>query len=546
MSLAEKVEVAQTGSDKYMVEGSFGLEEAGLMVTMMLRRTSDLKELHQEAFHFKNVIDAADSLSLVLRDWLDIDLVIMEREMDLPLSSFMTENQEAYKYYVQEDLLAAIDLDSGFAIATAQRATTGHYYQDSRLAALGYIKLAMKYIDQLPKRYRNEILADYYLINHQPDKALRILNNVLKLKPKDLEILDQKANILRTNLDPEYVTVMDNIESLRGLTIEEQFQIAILLMVNGEPDDAFQRVTRYEASNPSVIWVLTKGILRLANRDFDLAQGFFEDFKLQHPDDPEIDRYLEAVRFARETNKETYSDLLNKFVGTYQHESSEMRISNLSFERFGFNKAINQEGYLTFLLNDSTTFYYWNPPGRGKSFLKIMAGKDENGVYLIKEYQTNYFEATRSFHNLFWKTDATIDSAKTAILNKEYTKANTYLAEAIQKFPNHYFLKDYLLHVEFMTNEAFEKDRLKLQSIVGEYDYSWSINYSSGTYFASAIGRPTWVVLPLSLSRIKVLDDETIHLEFDWEDGNVKGIKVKYLDFETMEYIDPWFVARIN
>ena len=121
------------------------------------------------------------------------------------------------------------------------------------------------------------------------------------------------------------------------------------------------------------------------------------------------------------------------------------------------------------------------------------------------------------------------------------------MTEAIEKFPNHYFLKEYLEHVDYLLSDAYEEDRIKLESVADEeFAFGMTFAYDKGSYLAFRAGRPVWICLPRSLSKIKVMDKEHMYVELIWEKGEIKGFEWRDLDYETMELSEPYFAAKLE
>ena len=195
--------------------------------------------------------------------------------------------------------------------------------------------------------------------------------------------------------------------------------------------------------------------------------------------------------------------------------------------------------------NDSTLFSYLNPPGRHQLHVQTIFKQGENGIHAIKKLQQDLWNNNPAWSNIIWKIDPLIDSAKNSLINKEYFKAEDYIKQAQELYPDQFFLDEYLRHIQFMTNEVFANERFKFDEVLGNYKpkgfeqaATREITFKNGSYYWGYGGIVQFSLFPTSASTFTQLDKEEYSShKIIRKNGAVVGIEIRGLDSETMKIV---------
>lgn len=541
-SFGEKVQIANASGSQYFVDGSFDYSEGALEVSMRMFEIDDQIEIENQTYRFQNVIDAGDSLSLIIRKWLKIDPVIMKRELDIPLREFLTESDSAFKYYSYggDALQRAVRLDSSFSIASAEYALRGYVY--NRGTEKNYINVAMAERDILPEIFKKKVLALNYAIHENPKNALNVLTSQIKLQPNSLFLLGLKRFLQRVWLEDEYLETLDVISRIRQLSDEEVIECMRFLIRKSMYVEAIQRALRYRNENlESRGFYIEIGKAYMTSKNYKLARVYFEKHQLEIPEDKYISKMIESVDYYENNDADHIEKKLEAFEGQFWFSGSNLIVNKDRIDHFVFSQGSNQPGYPEFLLNDTTIVAYRIDSNNG-IFFKQSANKNKNGeTYGLTHQQielTNYTTERTFGAYPIWLVDSVFDAAKMKLLSMNYPESKELFLDVLSRYSEFYFVQDYLDHIDFMTNEKFITERLNLHQIAGQYSNGgleiWVVD---NQFKYQKEGDKEYSLLPLSSNSLKKMGDNELFIEVVRDEKErVEGLQSWVLNFETMEY----------
>jgi TolB-like protein len=540
--LNKKVEKVQNLNADYYVDGSFTGEPGNLQVEMNLHTSNSIDIIQTAKQNVRKVVEAGDSMSLTLREWMNIDPVIMKRELDFPVSEILTTSDSAFKYYLLNQYEKAVELDSTFASAALVVASRSYRFQLSEQKTSTYLDLAMAHKDRFPKQIQSMLLSMYYFIKDEREKVMITLDNSLKLRPNYQKTLDFKAAILSIWRDERLPEVLEQIAKGRLLTTYEKFsEIRVLAFTSRLPEAIEKMRILGDETGQEGPYHLNMGILYFQNGDLEEAKESFSLFQLTNPDEPYIVKMLDAIEYYNAHSEKHISDILLKMESRTKSMGTNLEIVAKKVDLVLFEGAVNQgspDPY--FLLNDSTVcFYSWY----GRQYFEDRYTWNEAG-YLTSQlfYQVNQpnTENEEDYYYLVWSKESLIDSAKSALVKGDYSAANELYDLSFKKHPEHFYLKQYQDHIDFQANELWKADRLAFESILGEYESRSGTKYrffqSNGRYYRSAFNGDKELILPMSKNGFKTISDDSRYYELERTGSVVKGIKSYKINPHTKKY----------
>jgi len=296
-----KKKVAEDLNAPHFLAGFISASGDGLEVEVALYRTRDNKVVAQKVFRQDDVFALADSLAVFIKKALKLPSHKNPGIVDLPVRDMYTSSLDAarlatlagVKLFARNDYVGAqkllekaVETDPSFTLA---------YLQLSELYAMNNqtekwhssFKRLMKHLYRLPQKMQMQVRAGYYLtVKREPEKALNLLEMIVKLYPRDVKSYAVLAT--RLDLTGNYAAAIDNYKKI--LEINPQ-QFAVLKKIGqayeklDDLENARVHYREYVSKFPTDAAGLVKvGGIEEKLGHLDAARDLYEQALLLEPD----------------------------------------------------------------------------------------------------------------------------------------------------------------------------------------------------------------------------------------------------------------------
>lgn len=196
-----KRDIAKRIHMDYFLSGNFKKDEAGYEINTKLFQTSNGVQIATHTLKGQNLFDLGDQMAVSIKEDLKLPDSHIKSVEDLPISSLLTEDINAYEYYARAlaemayrndwetgiyYLEKALQLDPEFIYAYHNLADF-NFYSDKIDEAIICIDKVMDKIYMLPENFRFGAKYSYYQIHGDLDKQIKTQEMALSLYPNDME-----------------------------------------------------------------------------------------------------------------------------------------------------------------------------------------------------------------------------------------------------------------------------------------------------------------------------------------------------------------------
>ena len=144
---------------------------------------------------------------------------------------------------------------------------------------------------------------------------------------------------------------------------------------------------------------------------------------------------------------------------------------------------------------------------------------------------------------IYWKQDSLILNAEKLLASGKHSGALIAFREAYAFHPEHYYLGNYIKHLEFYLSPEYDNYLPIFDSYVGDYPGPegdlWIIKENGRYYYKNSFFRQ-YEILPLAGDLFMVPDSYLRTLQFITENKSVTGFKLIYRDVREA------FFARVE
>ena len=517
----QRIEHAQQSNFKWILLGSYAWRDSfELSVQLYDAGTGRLR--NQTSVRAEALLDAIDKLSPIVKKWIGLSEEQIRQSVDLDISDFGTDQLEAIRYTTlavsgQQSLYnfdRALEIDSTFAIASSAKASWLHKYQLSDLEARRTIALAMRHRERLPLEWDLQVRAFYFQLNDQLSAAAEVINMQLELDPGNIDLLEQLSDIYWTS---GQVDLLPDVAE-RIYAMDPTSSGAVVLtrayLINDQIDRATKTIDRFVRSHPGDVFGLyTQGICQMHAGNFEQAKASLTKIFLHQPELATfIDPMLNALDYMHSHSIDP--SITQKLVGHYRHFDLEMTFEVRFFGNHLYARADNQVGYYFYPVDTFT--YIMSGPTRENDRWHFIA--DDSGIpYKVEITEINGEHVSEYF---LWKQDSIILSAERMLRRKEYEVAREKYSRAMAMHPNHYYLKTFARHIEYMLDNP--DVQTELQRSIGKFGPR-TIWMEDGQLYYKRRGWPLKQLLPLGNGRFAMSSTYDYLMEVVQDNGKVVG-----------------------
>ena len=453
----------------------------------------------------------------------------IENAKDLPLKSILTDNLEAYRYYIlaigsgslvrYDNHKKADQLDPSFAVNNYYYARNLHVFQYGRQECIAAIDKAMQHRSKATDLYEMRIRTLYYNIHQQREKAIALREMQAELNPEDIDAYNHLITEYHQNgqFEKAFAACQKLYDLFPDLNYLEKTQAWLLKWMN-RPDEALSimesYVNRFPADHDGFIRL---GDIHLALGNLDAAESNFNKVSLMKPEHRGMPLILEHIKYLRELGDNYNPEMLKQFDDEYRFTGREMTSEYNYLDKKITQQAKNQSISQLYPINDSTLI------SKGNIKKTYVRNKDGKFYKFIHEQGGGKTEA--------YLLDESIKKAEQLFLAGNDEAALKAFEEAYAQNPGHHFLDYYIRHLKFKRSGKINSFQKSWQKLIGQYD-AGSTNMAitkekDGLYWWDTIDGNKWKLLPYSENEFAILERWDMTMKVNEEEGKVTSVDWK-------------------
>lgn len=470
-SLQEMIKLAKEDFYPQMLTGSYSVDEDIFELTSKLYNTRNgtLQKIH--TFRGKDFFTLIDSISMVTKKDLGFNQSQLDQFVDLPFDQAFTSNLESYKSYSLffevnniKYLEQALSLDSTFARANHVMASFLYGYSPNSLGAREAIERGMRYRKRLPEDFETNLKLTYFQINNETDKAIALLKMRLAINPGDPNLIRTFTNYLYLTERYDELLAWREELSLIDPNPHVQGELAEALLLNGRFEEAGQTILKTYNQYPNLpdaIRALT--FFYALTGQIDKADSLLQKIVVKDPEiEPLANQYFHAFQYAK--IHQPTSESLVKYRGHYrlQERAAEFDINiieNLLYVKGRTQMAgvfVFPSGPDEFMIAKEDILERWN-------FVSDTSGQ----VYKIDGQAMDRNQ--QLFNQVLWRQDSLINRALGLFAVDNRVQALEAFRIAYEKNPQHFYLAQYIRHLEFVLDPGSKNALDIMKNYVGRY-----------------------------------------------------------------------------
>jgi len=524
--LQEQIKYAKTNNYSHFLTGSFRITKGIYEITSRLYKTSNGTVEKERTFKGNDFFNLIDSISLQARIDLGISENVLKSYPCLPFKEHLTSNFNAFRYFIiglYIDSLAinlhrAIELDSTYALASYLRAEYNYNFQKSNESAHTDIKQAMRHRNRLSEYNDISTRILYYLILGENDKAIALSEMQHELQPHNILLLSRLLDTyVRNFLVYKYQKAAQQMAELVPNIPDCQIDLARSCLFTGELNKGLEVLGRLLNDNPeNVDALLLMGELYLHKNDLKSAERTYQKAILIQPENEKYwSRILDHIAYIR--NNSIKQTNLNTFTGNFQLETyGEGNCTFIIYNNYLVGKAKNQESFFNYPVSDTQLVYYNGL--QTFTFLRNKQGEVINAIYRDED----------SPALIVWKEDSLILEAKN-LLNNNKSEALAKFREAYTHNPEHYYLANFIHHLEFIQSNEYKRIKPVLEICLGEYGNMAIFKKNDMFYYKNTAGF-IYKLLPLSQDQFMIPSFYNRQVQIIKKNNSITGLKFLYRD----------------
>jgi tetratricopeptide (TPR) repeat protein len=352
--------------------------------------------------------------------------------------------------------------------------------------------------------------------------AIALSEMQYELQPYNIELLRTLIDVYNDNF--LLAKAGDAIEKLNTLVTDYpdyQFMQAHNYLLSNKLNEGLKYIKKRVEENPGYAgFHLKQGQFYLHQGDLDNAEITFKNAILQAP---ELEVmwlfFLDHINFAR--SHTIVPGDLQKFVGRYRIELGELSYDTRIYNDHLFCEPANQLGRFMYPMSD-TIFIAYAGEGIyiGSNFQRNGQGK----VYKVTESQSNH---PNPYHS--WKQDKLIIDAERLLESGKPQDALIAFRKAYAENPEHYYLANYIKHLEYLHSQGFKEGNAEWESYAGRYGTS-KIFYKNDHLFVEPYLSMPVKILPMSEVQFMIPSSYFRTMEFVKENNQIVGVRVFLAD----------------
>lgn len=544
--LTEIIDYCKNYNFPHFLTGSFAENNGVFVITSTLYNASNGNTISQLTYEGKDLFNLIDSISYHTRRDLRISEKVLNSTPDLPVSELVTGDLEAYKYYLKgnasysdnlnsfsyKNLYHAVTIDSAFALAFLELSSWNYNFQNSYENCERDINSALLCKHRLSDYHENNVRQLFYLITGENEQAVKLAKMQSDLRPNDPRLLENLYSIsLRLGYLPEAEKAILEMNKMEPDRPDLQIKLANTYLLSGNYKLGLKIIQELLLQTPENQEALIEKIkLCLCSGDVNLAEETINQALLMWPEQKNIfyPLYDHLGFFKSERNN---SVACEDFVGEYRCDFIE-QVSLISINN-GFlisRPKTQQSTSVLFPIADTSFVSVWYDESMDLAVLgRSDCMRDSRGnVAKIVFRQSN---VKSNLQVAFWREDSLILQAKALLSENQNREALSAFKLAFDQNPDHYYLANFIKHLEFVLSPEFENLRSDFDTCLGTYG-ELTIFKEGDRYFLRDKLALIYEILPLEKNLFMVPGRYQLKLLFEEENDEVKGLNYTLRDNE--------------
>ncbi|MDW3645715.1 MAG: adenylate/guanylate cyclase domain-containing protein [Bacteroidia bacterium] len=467
-----ELEKAEEKRVEYLMRGNFSYKDSIYSFHPELYQVSSGQKIKEWDFSGPEILPLVDEASLTIKKDLGVPEDYLATVKDLPLTQQLTEDVDAFKKLIEglvnmnknfgrglQLINEAGEEDESFAMANYINAIINHQMSFSPTLAEKSIERAMKHRKRLGESAETNVRILNYRIDNQPEKAVQLAKMMADMKPAQSD--------LQLSLSGEYQRLgmfEEALESVKRYQIARDDPDAALeaelnyLLRLGRTEEGIKRGEAFIKKNPEKLTVIKElGKHYLKAEAYEKAENLFKKADILEPESPYWSRFLDHIIFMKDSASYLTEDFLQKYMGEYEVEFRKLSLEIEVDAPILALRVQNQQDFPLYPI--STNSYFASIQDLEIKFKKVLESEAEK-LYL-KEGQNGYMRC--------FKEDELIKGAHKLLAEKKYEEAKTKYTEAKASHPDHYYLDNFLMHIEFMLKKGDKWDKDMQAKYLGNY-----------------------------------------------------------------------------
>jgi len=523
--LQEQIKDAEANNYPYFLTGAYRITDGKYEVASKLYQTANGTIIAERIFRGYDFFGIIDSISLQTRIDLGISENVLNSSPDLPIKEHSTNNFNAFRFYIKGlyidslylNLQRSIELDSTFALASYRRASQNYTFQDSYESDQMDIRRAMRHRKRLTEYNDISTRVLYYLILGENDKAISLSEMQYELQPNNVLLLGRLLDTYNRNFKIyKYEKAARELTKLVPNMPDYQINLASGYLLTGELNKGLEVLEKLLKDNPeNVNALLLMGQIYLNKNNLEAAIKTYQKAILIQPENEKYwSRMFDHIAYLR--NKPVKDNILQPFAGNYQFEDAELYATLFMHNNHLVVKGQNQGSIFVFPISDTLAIFE-----NGLQSFTFLRNNEAEGIKIIYK--------NRFGSHILWKEDSLILNAKNLLNRNKKAEALTAFREAYSNNPEHYYLANFIGHLEFIQSQEYERIRPVLETYTGRYGNMIIFKKNNNFYYEIFRGL-IYKILPLSEDQFMIPSYYDRCIRIIKKNNTIDGLKIIYQD----------------
>ena len=507
-STTDKIKNAKLFNSFY-VDGEYEFSNGSYNLTAFIRKSDNGEIIEKQTFTNNDLLPIIDEITVFVTNNFTSNEYNSPKYIDLSVKEFTSPSIKAIEYFCRDDFESAVEEDPRFALAYLAAAKRNLTYNRSKFEERKLADKAYRYRSKLPLQRQLETLIFKNLAYDQFENAEELVRLQLEVDPSDLAYNNILYNLYGRTKNIKAYTAHAYSSYENKKNIPNGYAMLEASLINEDYSEILKELSTFELLQPNNDEVFTLKLFpQILKGDLKAASKTQNKIKLMHPDWKNLTKVHDIAIEYLKTHRSS-KEVLRKFEGEYRSESSE-QTSNFWVHKNNLLEYVSNQSVSPLILaganelvgGDALNGLTW----------KIEFLKNNRGVYYALKMEQNDFSNSGTFWN--WRIDENIKNAESLLEQKKLDSAEIAYTEAIQKNPEHYYLREASAHINFMKNTDSITLKNQLNMVTGTYGPRkfWIEN---NQLFYKRARLPKILLLPISENRYMSLTKHATQFGFE-------------------------------
>jgi tetratricopeptide (TPR) repeat protein len=308
---ATQLKIAQDYYSDYFITGTLETEAGQLKLTLKVNDAKNGEAFSEHAELGADIYAVVDAVSKELHDQLYLESIDNEKIIDLPVSNLVTAKPDALKAFIDGQVTMKKNVQNAAqAVALLEQSVAadpncaecysmlGQYYfalsEEAKMQENS--AKAVQLSTSLPERQQLNIRYFNYMLQNQPDRAIRLCENWRKLYPSDFTPYSNLINYYQRSLEWDKAKEAALAALDQGHKGTLLTTLASLYINTGEYEEAEKYMKQFAEHYPHKAKDQTLlGDAYISQGQLEKAQNFYNDLLIMAPNEVNIVLKLAGV-----------------------------------------------------------------------------------------------------------------------------------------------------------------------------------------------------------------------------------------------------------